>query len=343
MSPANRSRQQGWLWGEPAPLLQAAEPAAGKGQPGHAPGAPGWTCGSICPWQAYPLGLAVSWGISGWFLQGLQSQKQQTVGMCVAWPSTSRQEKRESQPCSSCCRTVHLAPEHTALLVLINLSSLSRLRVIDGRAELYLTKAFSIWQYASATQLQTHEIWKREVSPAQHSSLGTEALQGALLHTALPDPACKLLMDWVPSIIQGIVPHEQRVQGRGILNCACQPQLAVKGPSSSHCPQLGAPSEMQRHVSAKGAGHLLPEGSAHMCPVGDRAQVSHVGVAGAQLVPPQLCNWMQGCVVQHPHGTLRKRAQCEHRVPAPCFLSFSQGVHYRVTAKGVAASSWSQP
>lgn len=39
MSPANKSRQQDWLWRELAPLLQAAEPVAGKGQPGHAPGA----------------------------------------------------------------------------------------------------------------------------------------------------------------------------------------------------------------------------------------------------------------------------------------------------------------
>lgn len=50
------------------------------------------------------------------------------------------------------------APQHTALLQLLNPHSLSSLRVIDGRAELYLRKAFSIWQYASATQLQICEI-----------------------------------------------------------------------------------------------------------------------------------------------------------------------------------------
>lgn len=73
VSPANKSRQQGRLWRELAPLLQAAEPVAGKGQSGHTPGAPGW-------------------------------------GMCIAWPSTSRREKWESQPGSSCCQTVHLLP-----------------------------------------------------------------------------------------------------------------------------------------------------------------------------------------------------------------------------------------
>lgn len=50
------------------------------------------------------------------------------------------------------------APQHMALLQLLNPHSLSSLRVIDGRAELYLRKAFSIWQYASATQLQICEI-----------------------------------------------------------------------------------------------------------------------------------------------------------------------------------------
>lgn len=73
VSPADKSRQQGWLWRELAPLLQAAEPVAGKGQSGHAPGALGW-------------------------------------GMCIAWRSTSQREKWESQPCSSCCQTVHLLP-----------------------------------------------------------------------------------------------------------------------------------------------------------------------------------------------------------------------------------------
>lgn len=73
------------------------------------------------------------------------------------------------------------APKHTALLVLINLLSLSRLHVINSKAELYLTKAFSTYQHASATQLQTHEVWNREVCPAQHSYLGTEGPQGALV------------------------------------------------------------------------------------------------------------------------------------------------------------------
>lgn len=77
-------------------------------------------------------------------------------------------------------------------------------------------------------------------------------------------------MDWVASVIQDVVlPHQQGVQGRGSLDCACQTQLGVKGTSSSQHLQLGAPSETWRHMSAKGAGHLLPEGSANTCQARD--------------------------------------------------------------------------
>lgn len=55
---------------------------------------------------------------------------------------------------------------------------------------------------ASATQL-----WSREVSPAQHSSRGTEPPQGALLQTALPELLCKLLLHWVLSTLQDVLPH----------------------------------------------------------------------------------------------------------------------------------------
>lgn len=84
-------------------------------------------------------------------------------------------------------------------------------------------------------------------------------------------------------------------------------------------------------VSCRGtyrAGCPLPEGSGW-----GTAQVSHVGVTGAQLVPQQLCSWMQGLGC-----TLQKRAQCVCHVLAPGTFPIFQGVHSGVIAKKIAES-----
>lgn len=113
---------------------------------------------------------------------------------CLARHTTARNmgEPALLQPLPSCAPALR----HRALLVLGSLRSLSGIPVIGGRPELYLPKAFAVRQYASATQPQTREVWRRAVSPSRHSSPGTEALQGAPLQTALPGLPCKLLTRW---------------------------------------------------------------------------------------------------------------------------------------------------
>lgn len=101
--------------------------------------------------------------------------------------------------------------------------------------------------------------------------------------------------------------------------------LAIVGPSSFHHLHLGT-SEVWRHVQNRMSS---PKGSGW-----GTAQVNHVEVTGAQLVP-QLCSWTQGL-----ECTLQKRAQCVS-CSSSCYLPIFQGVHYGVIAKRVG-SSWSQ-